>query len=176
MRAAIAISLFALSTLAFAAQSPYAGWQNRGIKALSDQQIDDLRQGRGMSLALPAELNGYPGPKHILELEPQLHLSSSQKQAIDQAFSNMQAEAQAAGLRVLEAERQLEALFVTRTADAVTLATQVRLAGERWSELRNIHLKYHLQMVELLNADQRLRYQQLRGYQSSGHSHTGHGH
>jgi hypothetical protein len=47
---------------------PYAGWQARSIKALSRQQIEDYLQGRGMSMALPAELNGYPGPRHVLEL------------------------------------------------------------------------------------------------------------
>ena len=47
-------------------QSPYAGMQARPVKALSDQQIADLKAGRGMGLALPAELNGYPGPSHVL--------------------------------------------------------------------------------------------------------------
>ncbi len=43
------------------AAAPYAGFQDRPIKALSQQQIDDLQAGRGMGLALAAELNGYPG-------------------------------------------------------------------------------------------------------------------
>jgi hypothetical protein len=53
-----------------AAQSsrPYAGMQARAIKALSAEQIADLKAGRGLSLALAAELNGYPGPRHVLEL------------------------------------------------------------------------------------------------------------
>jgi hypothetical protein len=46
------------------AHGPYAGLQQRGVKALSDQQIADLRAGKGMGLALAAELNGYPGPIH----------------------------------------------------------------------------------------------------------------
>ncbi len=48
-----------------AAQSPYAGMQARPIKALSAEQIADLKAGRGLSLALAAELNGYPGPRHV---------------------------------------------------------------------------------------------------------------
>ena len=47
---------------------PYAGLEVRSIKALPEQQIADLRAGRGMGLALAAELNGYPGPMHVLEL------------------------------------------------------------------------------------------------------------
>ena len=75
--------LAALTALAFAlathissaeAQQPYAGFNMRPIKALSDQQIADLRAGRGMGLALAAELNGYPGPSHVLELAKSLAL------------------------------------------------------------------------------------------------------
>ena len=54
------------------AQTPYAEMQGRSIKALSDQQIADLNTGRGMGLALAAELNGYPGPSHVLELADKL--------------------------------------------------------------------------------------------------------
>jgi len=35
---------------------------------LSEQQIRDLRAGLGLSLALAAEFNGYPGPRHRIEL------------------------------------------------------------------------------------------------------------
>jgi hypothetical protein len=47
-------------------QSSYVGFEGRPIKSLSDQQIGDLRAGRGMGLALAAELNGYPGPSMSL--------------------------------------------------------------------------------------------------------------
>ena len=63
------------------AQTPYAGMQARSIKALSDQQIADLGAGRGMGLALAAELNGYPGPSHVLELADKLDLSADQQPA-----------------------------------------------------------------------------------------------
>jgi hypothetical protein len=47
---------------------PYSGMQSRSNKSLSDLQVADLQSGRGMGLALAAELNGYPGPSHVLEL------------------------------------------------------------------------------------------------------------
>ena len=75
---AIATALLLLSPAAFA-QSPYAGMQTRPIKALSEQQVADLKAGRGMGLALPAELNGYPAPIHVLELSDQLGPSADQK-------------------------------------------------------------------------------------------------
>ena len=63
------------------AQTPYAGQQTRPIKALSDQQVADLIAGRGIGLALAAELNGYPGPSHLLELADRLDLSDAAEDA-----------------------------------------------------------------------------------------------
>ena len=74
-------------------QTPYAGLQQRAIKALSDGQIADLRTGRGMGLALAAELNGYPGPLHVLELKDQLQLTADQKQRFQHLYDSMKAEA-----------------------------------------------------------------------------------
>ncbi|TMJ88150.1 MAG: hypothetical protein E6G78_09930, partial [Alphaproteobacteria bacterium] len=68
---------FALAADSSPAQSqqPYAGFEARSIKALSQQQIADLRAGRGMGLALAAEVNGYPGPMHVLQFADSLDLS-----------------------------------------------------------------------------------------------------
>jgi hypothetical protein len=51
--------VFALAAGVSSAQSqqPYAGLEGRPIKALSEQQISDLRAGRGMGLALAARLH-----------------------------------------------------------------------------------------------------------------------
>jgi len=65
-----------LTSAAAIAQTPYAGMQTRPIKALSEQQVADLGAGRGTGLALAAELNGYPGPSHVLELADKLDLSA----------------------------------------------------------------------------------------------------
>src|SRR3954465_12359952 len=79
------------------AQTPYAGMQTRPIKALSEQQVADLGAGRGMGLALAAELNGYPGPSHILELADKLNLSTDQRAGIQRLFDAMKAEAMPLG-------------------------------------------------------------------------------
>ena len=94
---AVCLSLAAVlaSTCVSAAQAatPYAGWEQRQIKALSTQQIDDLKAGRGMQLALAAELNGFPGPLHVLELADQLELTQAQRAAVQQLFAVMKTEA-----------------------------------------------------------------------------------
>ena len=84
--------------------TPYAGWEGRAIKALSAEQMDDLRNGRGMGLALAAELNGYPGPRHVLELAQQLDLTTGQEAQAQRLFDAMQAEAITLGEQVIAAE------------------------------------------------------------------------
>src|SRR5919108_87427 len=74
-------------------QQPYAGFEGRSIKALSEPQIADLRAGRGMRLALAAELNGYPGPMHVLEFGDSLDLSGQQRAKMQELFAAMKAEA-----------------------------------------------------------------------------------
>ena len=61
-----------------AQQSPYAGLEDRPIKALSDEERNAYLNGAGMSLALAAELNGLPGPKHVLELAEELSLTTAE--------------------------------------------------------------------------------------------------
>jgi hypothetical protein len=65
-RCAIVLSVFMGFALvvgtAAQAPSPYAGQEQRPIKALSETEMRDLAEGRGMGLAKAAELNSYPGP------------------------------------------------------------------------------------------------------------------
>jgi len=84
------------------AETPYAGMQTRSIKALSEQQVNDLGAGRGMGLALAAELNGYPGPSHVLELADKLELSADQRTKVQRLFDSMKAEAIPLGSRLIE--------------------------------------------------------------------------
>src|SRR5256886_7380057 len=103
------------------AQTPYAGMQARPIKALSDQQIADLRAGRGMGLALAAELNGYPGPMHVLELADALDLSGQQRTKMQELFAAMKAEAIPLGERLIAQEAELDKAFAGKTITAATL-------------------------------------------------------
>jgi hypothetical protein len=64
------------SGVAWAQTSPYAGQEQRPIKALSDQEVAALLAGQGAGFAKAAELNGYPGPMHVLELADRLALSA----------------------------------------------------------------------------------------------------
>jgi hypothetical protein len=164
-RIAMVVALLLIAGSAFAqSHHPYAGLHSRPVKALSEQQIADLRAGRGMGLALAAEMNGYPGPLHVLELAEQLQLSPEQRQHTQQLFDAMKAEAVAVGEKLIEQERTLDRAFVDRRISPETLARFTAQIGETQGELRAIHLKYHLTTADLLTMHQRQRYAELRGY------------
>lgn len=146
------------------AGTPYAGMQARPIKALSEQQVADLQAGRGMDLALAAELNGYPGPSHLLELADKLDLSPPQRSHIQQLFDSMKQEAVPLGTKLLAQEAELDRLFASRTITAEGLSAMTRSIAETQGVLRDTHLKYHLSTAALLTAPQMQRYAELRGY------------
>jgi len=164
-----------LAALAFAAAAeqaiaqmppaqPYAGLQTRQIKALSREQMADLAAGRGMGLALAAELNGYPGPRHVLDLADQLGLTDEQRPRIQQLFDAMKSEAVPIGQELLAAERDLDRAFAERTITPERLQAATAAVGEIQGKLRDTHLKYHLATAALLGPDQIRRYSELRGY------------
>jgi Spy/CpxP family protein refolding chaperone len=162
----VAAAMSLVAPVAFA-QSPYAGMQTRSSKSLSEQQIADLKAGRGMGLALPAELNGYPGPAHVLELSDQLGLSAEQKARVQSLFDAMKAEAVPLGERLLEQEAALDQQFASRTVTPQRLKTATAAIGVTQGKLRETHLKYHLQTAQILTPDQMQRYSALRGYGST---------
>ena len=150
--------------------APYAGLEKRQIKSLSDEQITDLRAGRGMSLALAAELNGYPGPSHVLELADALGLTPAQRERTESMFGEMQRAAAALGARLVDSERRLDTLFASGSATAETLATATAEAASLQGELRALHLRYHVEMKQMLSQQQVAQYETLRGYRTA-HAH-----
>jgi hypothetical protein len=170
MRTIITSFLLLMGVAAASAQhqaqhhTPYAGHQQRSVKTLSDQQVADLRAGRGMGLALAAELNGYPGPLHVLEFADQLQLSGDQRHHVQRLFDSMKAEATLVGASLIEQETALDRAFATNHISEAALAQLTSQIGETQGRLRAVHLKYHLTTHALLSPAQRERYASLRGY------------
>ena len=148
------------------AQQPYAGLQNRAIKTLSDEQIADLNAGRGMGLALAAELNGYPGPIHTIELASELHLSPEQVTKLKALYEAMKAETIPLGTMLISQEHDLNNSFASRTITLANLVVTTQRIGATQAALRAAHLKYHLSTVAILTPEQVARYNELRGYKT----------
>lgn len=151
--------------------SPYSGEETQEIKALSETEITGLLAGKGMGYAKAAELNGYPGPKHVLELSKELSLTAEQQKKTATLFALMEASAKSLGAELIAAERELDQAFANRKIDEATLAELVNKIGEVESRLRAVHLNAHLQQVKVLNEKQIALYMTLQGYNGAG----GHG-
>ena len=147
-----------------AAATPYAGLQQRPVKAVSAEQQADLLAGRGMGLALAAELNGYPGPAHVLELAGPLALSPAQQATAQALQASMAAEARSLGAEILRAETALDRLFAEGQAEVATLAALTAEIGTLQGRLRAAHLAAHIGMHAALSPEQRASYARLRGY------------
>lgn len=145
---------------------------NIDIKSLSQDEQSALLAGRGMGLARPAELNGYPGPTHVLELAAQLDLNADQLASTRDIFERMQKAARADGAALIDAERALDALYEAKTATFENVREQLARIEKIRAHLRGIHLLAHLEQAALLTPHQRARYAELRGYASD--SHRGH--
>lgn len=175
---ALGIAAF-LSAPAMAAEQgqPYAGQQHRTIKAMSADAIQGHLDGRGLGYAKAAELNQYPGPLHVRELEDQLSLTPQQRDSIRRIEAAMKADARLLGALVVEKERALDALFAGRSAtpDAVKAAT-VEI-GQLKGALRAAHLNAHVAVRPLLSEKQVAAYDTLRGYGGGTHgAHSSHKH
>ena len=144
--------------------TPYAGQQDRAIKSLSGKDIDDLRNGRGWGLARAAELNGMPGPVHVLELSAEIGLSPSQVTAITGHFNAMKAKAVPLGKTLIEREARLERAFASRDIDGPKLKALLSDIAAARSELRFVHLAAHLETPAILSPAQIKAYNKLRGY------------
>ncbi|MGR4068654.1 Spy/CpxP family protein refolding chaperone [Halomonas sp. LR3S48] len=149
----------------------YAEFHSREIKALAASDVEGLRLGRGMELALPAELNGYPGPLHVLELADELELTEEQQEKTEQAYERMRTRAGDLGEQVIESERELDRLFAERRATLEEIERLTEQAARLWGRLRAVHLEYHLHMLTVLDDEQVRRYSHLRSYGSGGHRH-----
>jgi Spy/CpxP family protein refolding chaperone len=144
--------------------SPYAGQQHRAIKALSDDEVRDLLDARGMGLAKAGELNSYPGPLHVLQLGNALGLSDMQRAETERLYSQMRDKAKTIGRTIIEAERKLDQAFATGQIDPASLAIQVNAIATLQGELRTVHLATHLAQRSLLTPEQIARYDEFRGY------------
>ena len=115
-------------------------------------------------MAKAAELNGYPGPVHVLALAMQLGLTESQQQRVAAIFDRMSAAAKLLGGEVVVREQTLDQLFAKGEITPERLTEETAAIGELQGRLRSVHLAAHLETRGLLNPEQITRYEQLRGY------------
>jgi Spy/CpxP family protein refolding chaperone len=148
---------------------PYAGQEQRGIKSLSQEDVKGLQAGHGTpfgGMAKLAELNGYPGPRHVLEMADEIDLTDDQQQQIENLYDQMLNEAIPLGEQIIEVETQMDNSFQDQTITKEGLEAWLNQSANLYGKLRFVHLKYHFDTLEILTQDQVDQYNQLRGYTS----------
>lgn len=170
----VALILIGSNSVTASTQSPYIGEESREIKSLAPNEINGLLQGKGMGFARAAELNRYPGPRHVLDLSEKLHLSNQQISQSNQIFERMRKKAINLETLLVEYEKKLDMLFSSDQASASELDTLLLKIGETRAKLRGAHLHAHVEMKKILSHHQVMMYDDLRGYSngSQNHKHT----
>jgi len=146
------------------AVSKYAGQEDFEIKSLSPDDIAELRRGGGWGMARSAELNGVPGPAHLLELKDKIPLDPEQISAIEAIYAKLKTDAIAEGENLIALEGKLEANFRSGAVTAAILSKSLDEIYRSYRDLRYIHLSTHLLTPDLLSKSQIARYNKLRGY------------
>ncbi|WP_316979869.1 hypothetical protein [Shumkonia mesophila] len=170
MRTAIVVTFLAIASSVVSASeparhtSPYQGEEKRAVKSLADSEVADLLAGRGAGFAKAAELNGVPGPAHLLEMKREIALTAGQEAEIEAVRQRMQAEAVELGRRLVALEAQLDAAFATATATKEALGDLLTAIASVERNLRFAHLAAHLETPAILTPGQILAYNRLRGY------------
>lgn len=145
-------------------KSAYVGQEGRTIKNLSEKDIDSLLAGKGWGFAKAAELNGVPGPAHLLEMKEQIQLTRDQIEKIEQIRNKMKKDAMRLGRKFIKLEEKLNRQFAKNTMNSKNLRSLLLKIGKVRSELRYTHLATHLQTPALLTPQQITHYSKLRGY------------
>lgn len=163
------------------AARPYAGQEQRPIKALPPEEVKGLLEGAGLGFAKTAELNRHPGPMHALEHADDLALSAKQRQALESLMRAHKAEAAKLGAALVRLEGELDRLFAERRATPESVDRLTAAIGAAQGRVRASHLRTHIAATRLLDEKQIARYDELRGYAAGGgaahgahHTHGGH--
>ena len=143
---------------ATASQIPQAMAQHH---AFLEAERGAIERGEGFGMALAADKNGYPGPKHVLDMKKELKLTPAQEAAMERLMAEMKTRALAKGKDVLLAEKRLEELFAQGKSEDELREETYRVASLR-AELRWVHLATHLAARKILTAKQIAAYQQMR--------------
>lgn len=147
--------------------SPYSGQESRDIKSLSQDDIDGLKAGLGTpfgGIAKLAELNGYPGPRHVLDLSAELNLNESQISETKRIFNEMNSKAITLGEQLIQIEQRINDRFDEKTMEENYLESKLNESSQIYSKLRYVHLNAHIEMTQILTKSQIEKYNEIRGY------------
>ncbi|MEM7053218.1 MAG: hypothetical protein AAF446_01590 [Pseudomonadota bacterium] len=132
------------------------------LQAMPERRFNGLLEGRGMGLARIANMKGYPGPMHVLEMAEQLGISDEQRAQTEQIMQRMRSTAKQRGRELIEAERRLEALFDGGLVQPSAVDAALLEIGMLQAQVRAAHLHAHIEQARVMTLSQIERYTELR--------------
>jgi Spy/CpxP family protein refolding chaperone len=123
---------------------------------------DGLLNGEGMGMAACAESNGFPGPKHVLDLADKLGLTAKQKAEVQEIYDDMLARARSTGKMIVKVEGELNDQFNSGMLKQESVEEDAESIGRMRGTLRGIHLGAHVRTKEVLTPKQVELYVALR--------------
>jgi hypothetical protein len=138
-----------------AAQSSQTASAMQHHHSCLEEERASIERGEGFGMAMAADHNGYPGPRHVLDMAADLKLTTEHRAAA------MHEKAVARGKELFEAEARLEQMFRDARPEA-DLREQSFRVDSIHAELRWIHLSAHLAAQKLLTPEQIAQYTRLR--------------
>ena len=150
--------------------SPYSGQEIRDIKSLSDNDVQSLQNGTGEAfggIAKLAELNGYPGPRHVLDIAQELQLTDRQRLEIELIYQNMSNNAKSIGSAIIAIEQDMDEAFANKTITEENLIAMLDKSANFYGQLRFVHLSAHLDTAQIMTTEQIQIYNEMRGYDGS---------
>ena len=142
-------------------QSQHAATQMQQHHSCLEEERASMERGEGFGMAMAADHNGYPGPRHVLDMAADLHLTAEQRAAMQKIFAEMHEKAVARGKEMFEAEARLDQMFRDARPEA-DLREQAFRVDSIHAELRWIHLSAHLAAQKVLSVEQIAQYTRLR--------------
>jgi Spy/CpxP family protein refolding chaperone len=129
---------------------------------------DLLLAGSETGQVRPADANGFPGPRRLLELEKDLTLTPGQKKSLLTLAEETQKRAAELGKRIVRVEEEQYDAFRTGLVSEQSVREDAEQIGRLRGKLRGIHLVAHLKAKKLLTADQRALYRKLKNTEPEG--------
>lgn len=141
--------------------------QNVSAQRAVPPDREGLLRGEGMGMATAAEVSGFPGPRHVLELKDQLGLTPEQLLKTNALYESVKASAVVQGEEIVKAEEELLGLFAKGPVVEGQLEQRLLQIAKQRAMLRFAHLQAHLRMSQILTPAQIARYIELRNH--AGH-------
>ena len=109
-----------------------------------------------------AEKNGYPGPKHVIDLADKLQLSEEQKGSVKRIYNEMETRAKELGQRIIDLEEELNKAFGDKLVVEKSIRNDVEQIGRLRGRLRSVYFLAHFKTRNVLNDKQVATYIKLR--------------